>query len=73
MLHTKVVDGPQIGNGVNMVMWDTPGDIYDLREIDPVQNVNCVVLCYSVDYPESLSDIDGLVNHITPKRGRVPN
>ncbi|KAF4418883.1 hypothetical protein CFRS1_v015310 [Colletotrichum fructicola] len=45
-----------------LVLWDSPGPINDRLLPDMVQNISeaigCIVLCFAVDEPELVSDID---------------
>ncbi|ETS85350.1 hypothetical protein PFICI_03375 [Pestalotiopsis fici W106-1] len=45
---------------MDMVIWDTSGEVADLHKLKGVQNVDCVVLCMTVDSPDSIRDIEDI-------------
>lgn len=51
---------------IDMVIWDTSGEVSDFHKLKGVQNVDCVVLCMTVDSPDSISDIECIVSSTSP-------
>jgi hypothetical protein len=62
------------GHGLDVDIWDTPGEIHDLCKAKALPNVESVVLCFSVDSPESMPDMDDVVRltlHCALDRRRI--
>lgn len=57
---------------VELIIWDTPGLGINqcLENIKTIQQVKCVVLCYSVGDPDLIANIDNHVSSATSNLGR---
>lgn len=57
---------------VELIIWDTPGlgTNQCFENMETIQQVQCVVLCYSVGDPDLIANIDNHVSSATSNLGR---
>lgn len=62
MVHRTILRDAATSYSVDMVIWDTSGELSELQRLRSVHNVDCIVLCMTVDSPDSIADIEEIVS-----------